>query len=322
MKIAIAILLLSILLISCWEEEYPTENNRTETVTWDTMSTINWQFYQNLWIQSLIKNSENVLFAATGSSIFRSQDEGTTWHKLGLEIMSGCKLVINSKDWIYAYNNSSLYLSKDNGDEWEKIGSGSRNIFISPNDDIYMGNSIRNMKSTDDGASWSLINLDGWATGFYFSEPNTIYGCISFGGIYKSDDNGITWESISGNLRLNQNESDIRTMDVDFTGTIYIGTPDGLFRKKMNENNWQRVELLNSYIYSVKACGNGITFVAADTLGVYYTNDNGTNWKKNIEGLVTPRVYDFLEYKNEVLVSINVIGEWSENMLFKRKLYY
>lgn len=316
------ILSIILILISC-EGNLPTVGGKEyQDITWKKMTSVNLGPYHNLWIQSLIKNSRYHMFAATGRSIFRSIDEGLSWQKLDLEIMAGCRLVINSKDWLFAVNNSSLYVSKDNGDSWSRIGTGSSNIFIDPNDHIYMGNNLKNLKSIDDGNSWITINLDGWVRGFYFSEPNYIFACICFGGIYQSVDNGVSWESITGNLRLNQNESDVRTMDVDTDGTIYIGTPDGLFIKKMTGDNWQKVEQLKSYINSVKTCSNGFTFVATDTLGAYYTIDNGKTWRLNIEGLATPRIFDILEYKVGYLIAINVVGEWHENALYRRQLYY
>lgn len=204
--------------------------------------------------------------------VFRSQDGGETWEKIlyidqntgatQVEFEPGNPNTLYAAMWEHREGpwenarfqgeNSGLYKSTDGGDTWEELseglpsaaqGRGRIGIGIAPsNTDLIFAcvDARKNggiYKSTDAGASWTLINTDRrlWGRGSDFAEievhptnPDRLYvGNIA---AYQSDDAGRTWTSIKGapggddyhRIWINPKSPDIMIFAADQGATITV----------------------------------------------------------------------------------------------------
>ncbi len=189
----------------------------------------------------------NTIYASTYSSnakYFVSRDAGETWQQKTFVLNSNrIALAVSPSDptLVYALCSQAgssvflgLYKSSDSGNNWDLM-SNSPNLFdyttegssifglgwyalaftVSPvNSNLLFAGCINNWKSTDGGASWTVISEWQGKSGlpyvhadnhFFGFQPGTgILYSGNDGGIYKSEDNGTTWKDMSDGLPIAQ----------------------------------------------------------------------------------------------------------------------
>ncbi len=150
------------------------------------------------------------------SAIYKSEDAGKTWKKLGRGLPSGdvgrigLGMAPSNPDIIYAIielpgNGGGFYRSVDLGESWTRMGNmvaGSpqyyNEIYVDPADENrVISMDVRNMVTNDGGISWEALgeknkHVDNHA--LWVDPDNTDYylaGCD--GGIYESWDRGQNW---------------------------------------------------------------------------------------------------------------------------------
>ncbi len=100
-------------------------------------------------------------------------------------------------------------------------------------------------------------------------------------GIFKSTDDGVTWEDINNGLNI----QDIYAIAVN-TDNVFIGTDGGVFLSKDFGNSWKNVS--NGYgfskINSIAINGENI-FVGTEGGGVFVSTNNGLIWNVYNNGL-------------------------------------
>jgi len=204
--------------------------------------------------------------------VFRSQDGGKNWEKIlyinhntgamQVEFAPDNPSIVYAAMWEHREGpwenarfrgeNCGLYKSTDGGDTWQELtgglpskaqGRGRIGIGIAPSNPqlIYACVDAREnggiYKSTDAGASWTLINTDRrlWGRGDDFAEievhptnPDRLFvGNIAS---YQSDDGGQTWTSIKGapggddyhRIWINPKHPDIMIFAADQGATITV----------------------------------------------------------------------------------------------------
>ncbi|MEO0341322.1 MAG: glycosyl hydrolase, partial [Bacteroidota bacterium] len=129
---------------------------------------------------------------AMGDGIYKSNDAGKTWSKMGLESTGRIGRIVihpSNPDIVYVaalghtygpQQDKGVYRTKDGGKNWEKVlfvdeGTGAADVTINPSnpDILYAG-------------MWS-IHINTW--GLTSGGPG--------GGIYRSVDGGDTWEALT-----------------------------------------------------------------------------------------------------------------------------
>jgi photosystem II stability/assembly factor-like uncharacterized protein len=143
----------------------------------------------------------------------------------------------------------SLGFSSDVG-IWQKTGQGvyesdARVLKVDPTDDdtVYVGTSKALYKSLDQGKTYKVIlRPSGEQSGvndiyIVSDDPETIFAATD-AGLYESRDGGNIWSRV-----YNSSDTTARQCYSIFwhERTVYLGTGKGLFKKRQQEVNWDKV---------------------------------------------------------------------------------
>ena len=177
---------------------------------------VNPEDFSGDWVTPLMYDPNNQMSIYTMTNIlYRSDDFGSTWNTLGNSLFSGniqnAAIAENDSDIIAVSDYNRLKISNDGGLTFTEVSQGLPNQFIT---DIAFD------PKNDD----TII---------------VTYGTYGNNGqkIYISNNMGDTWQNITHNL----GNMPIRSVVIDHTenSTIYLGAEIGVYKKSMNENNWQ-----------------------------------------------------------------------------------
>jgi len=159
-------------------------------------------------------------------------------------------------------------------------------------------------KSTDGGASWhtvwapapdgsvsnhvSDIRIDPHHPEIVFVAVDSYVGSWQPGGVYRSDDGGVTWEP--ANDGLPGSAVSFLTVDPQESGVLYVGVSGQLFQSLDYGVTWQS-----------SLSGEGIGVLAIDPQdsqilyagggGLYRSLDRGHSWIPSSQGLLLDEVY-------------------------------
>ncbi len=171
---------------------------------------------------------------------------------------------------------------------------------------LFIGNKFQLFKSTDGGASFSLVNTFGTDTfdivqdiEIALSNPEIMYlnqrpNSGSLGMLWKSSNGGATWvpmsmPSITSNSRvmtLSIDPSDANTLYVGYT---YGSTGKTVYKTNNGGSSWQNISYtaLGSEdiheLVSVPYTNGGVYAFTQNT--VYYTDNSMTDWVSHADGL-------------------------------------
>lgn len=158
----------------------------------------------------------------------------------------------NSKNEIFSggwWGYAGLYKSSNNGKSWEKVNNGYEDfevyaVAINKNDDIFIGTNGRR--------------------------------------VYRSKDNGETWEWLGLDSGYNSPECWAITFDED--GTIYATDGDwgGIYKSIDNGDSWVELSRLGCLALGINKKGE---IFAGNWKGLYKSTDKGATWNKLTNGL-------------------------------------
>jgi len=264
--------------------------------TWEITS------LSNVDVHALVVTPNGYIFAGTDSAgILRSGDNGLSWDSVntGLLIRSVVSLATNASGrlvadmkrvgWEYEYGQSGIYLSSDYGDHWTLVASPPCPCMVALNEsgDMFAGYRWGGIigRSTDNAKSWVWTDLGKFysVTRLLVNSRGHVFVGTERCGIFRSTDNGATWDSASIGLPYRTFDEAVPGCTVEDLAlasgdTLFAATYlDGVFRSINNGQTWAPTSL-----------GSPVSILAADPRGalyagrasVYRSSDYGDHWTR------------------------------------------
>jgi len=234
------------------------------------------------WRNALLANGENksinflqadsngnLIFAATGNGLFRSNADGRAWQKIyrGKNYaQNDCTAVLAVGSFIYLGTKEGLFISDNNGRRWEKQGGELGNSAVlaiaynkKRNGCIYIASSAGIFKNKDNSRFWERIfsasptessnsfeiegddqEEAGKESKIRFintDDAGNLYLAVSEG-VYTSKDEGLTWDLLPAYGLLSRK---INSLFISREGKLYAVGKSGLFcyeKDRWRELSW------------------------------------------------------------------------------------
>jgi photosystem II stability/assembly factor-like uncharacterized protein len=296
------------------------------------------------------------------NGIYRSSDEGRSWRKLcrgALGRKSGevKSLAISSDGGLYAAAENGAYYSVDNGASWKELrglpyrtlgglslqetANGRERVYAFTNGaGLYTG-SLRGK---------GAVHWDGERkldTHVYFTQilkdprPNDVLYASGFpGGIFKSDDGGVSWHEKNFGMVSFDVEDPLRqgyyalAISPGDPEVLYLGLyGKGVYRSANGASTWYPVngasrEMAGKLVTAlvVDHRNSSSVYVATED-GIYKTGDGGRTWRPMSEGLPTFQIrtlcqntegelfagskgYGLFQWRDNSWQPLSPLGQW------------
>jgi len=294
MKTSIVILATFVFLLSVQakiiNKEISSKSNDPQEITWEKVA--------HAWTRCFAINTQGDIFAGAWSNVFRSGDNGTTWEYLEINnnIYAVISIAINSNDDIFlTTEGGTFYRSTADGNNWVQLHADSGDFFtdidINSTDEIFIGTIIGVVRSVNDGDD---LEETGWnhSVDHLIIKPSDDIFIRSWGGCYRSTDNGNNWTNAFTGLT----NTGINAFAFNSLGHIFAGTaaPEGgVFISTNNGDNWtvtgySFLNELDSVATALGISSADEIFVGTLGLGVLHSTDNGNSWIEINSGLPLP----------------------------------
>ncbi|MEJ2634358.1 MAG: hypothetical protein P8184_03585 [Calditrichia bacterium] len=292
-----------------------------------------WKFIENLTdkrirITAIDPTDSRIIFAATDSALFRSQDKGIDWSEAGNGLPSGIAIHTISFDGlnsrtVWLGTSHGIYKSSDGGESWQSTGtppswSGQeyKKIAVDPGNSsiVYAATLGRYIyKSIDGGTAWTLIRGTSKTlptSRIYDIEIDPANGMVLYAatinrGIYKSTDAGENWSEANNGI----DDLNTRQVRVDPSNSlrVYALTPGQIFVSKDSAGTWEKVDIPaagEENLDLLISPSDGQNLLAATNKGIYRSLDQGVTWNVADEidqqSLLVRGSFSFEEWQGEM----------------------
>ncbi len=282
---------------------------------------VTWTMVDNRHCYDIDINTANpdIMYASTDNDILTSTNAGLTWTVLesGLNAWGGRTSIETTKDnsnVIYFLGAAGFYKSDDAGASWDMKSYPSATFYgyydmvmdVSNADEerIYTGG-LYVSRSNTSGNSWQIkgstfpwggsdyVHADNHAMACHPTNPEIIYAGTD-GGIFKTTDNGTTWDDLSNGLRIAQIyrvSSSQTDPDLLISGWQDNGTNlwNGTGWEEVDYSTWDGMEAL------IDHTDEDIMFLTHQYGDLFRSTNGGADWDEMDVaggGWVTPFVMD------------------------------
>lgn len=268
---------------------------------------------------------DDELYATTDKGIYLSKDWGDTWTEVFKELNPGeYKNLYIYKNLFYILSLNILYKSTDFGQTWEDITEGLpslevNNIHFTDNNVLLKTTKTSFFTSNNNCQSWEMDTLfpDHGLIKAFEHDGNNIYVSVDDIGIYKSEDNGKSWELRNNGLPVlaSADKMIIKdhiiytkcTLTENYSKGIYISVDSG------NTWKWLRKDMPDvSPDFNNIAVVNGDVFIYLRNNGVYKYPKDEQKWVKVIYFSQGQGLYDYFIESDNKLFLVN--GDYTHNI--------
>ena len=231
-----------------------------------------------------------------------SQDN-TSWINA---IKSSNKINVNTVDSLYKLSDARMFKHYERWKWINRLNIDEKGFLKSSNEILNQyKETYANNKSFNYG-NWSPLGPTDWVNGNSGYNPgigrinavtvdpnnsNIIYACAASGGLWKSNDAGDTWNSVTDGFPI-QGTSDIE-IDPQNSDILYLATGDrdgyyslglGVYKSTDGGASWDTTGLNDEIVVNcIEINYNNPEIIYAGTKsGLYKTEDAGTTWEKVI----------------------------------------
>ena len=149
-----------------------------------------------------------------------------------------------------------------------------------------------------EGGKVQCLAVDKYGTIYAGFEAGEFGGNHLGRGLYKSTDNGLSWQSIS----INSNK-DVESITITESGIIYLWVRhSGIMKSADNGQSWKQSGWGTVDFGIIKSFKNNFVVLAQND-GLYFSKDNGTTWNANS---LTKKAFSlFIDRLDNLYVSVN-----------------
>lgn len=231
-----------------------------------------------------ISSGGYIVVGSGGNDLARSKDNGVTWEQLSTPSGRLTKLKFSSNNYLFfGDSGGGLYRSTDLGETWIKVSSDSivravSSIVEKPNDELLIGGKRNTFVTDSEGRNWREI-LSHAGNFIAINSKGTTFVANRSGKLFRSEDDGETWQEINTGMRRLQ----YRRLLITPRDHIFLGTFDelGLLRSKDNGNSFEEVTegITSAWIDALHVDSNDEIFAYNRHGRFFYSNDYATTWQ-------------------------------------------
>ena len=153
---------------------------------------------------------DTVYVVVSGHGVYRSQDAGKSWRLMDRNSQRGIRQLIHSNmegsmqtGWLFAATPKGIRRTMDCFCLWQdagKLGTEAYSASYDPTQPkhIYAATEKGTFRSTDGGESWVQFAFPGSkAVALVFARPGTLYALDDKGALFRSADDGNTWNQVN-----------------------------------------------------------------------------------------------------------------------------
>lgn len=232
-----------------------------------------------------------IMVATAGQGILRSNDDGRTWHRLGLKeaiefdgVVRALAVDPDRPDRIYAGADAGLCISDDGGAHWRLAEGAIRGMTV-------------------------------WSIGIDPSQPEVMYagtGAPSRAALFKSTDRGETWHRLPPEMDefcqgVNRPRMLTICVNPDDGQDVWFGVEEGgAWRSRDGGQHFERLDdprkaIRSSDIHAISilpaTASAPRTFIVLTVNAVYVSQDDGQTW----DGQLSKQRFDGLYYTRTVM---------------------
>lgn len=258
------------------------------------------------------------IYATTKEGFFYSVDHGETWQKTGWPGAGINGLAVNAGGSVFIGAGAGIMVSTDGGSSWARTIHGISNVDAKPlsiaGSDIYASvNWNRQIRSTDDGRSWSDVGDSAYLN--IAPVPDGSLLGITYSALSRSTDRGLTWRVVPS--LVVESSRPLSQLLTTPNGTIFV-VGEGEIRRstdngetweprdvfpRSDEETWARLVLDDAGMLFAAVIYGGVT--AGNR--IQRSSDNGNSWTTlensptRITGLAINRNGDIVTiYQDEI----------------------
>ncbi len=268
-----------------------------------------WNSVNSLRPTSVARDTAGVLYAAAAFGVDRSSDGGMTWETLPTDtnLATGFSIIVNplSNDIIVAVE-SGVYRSSDEGVTWIRLTNqivGTYAMGARGDGLLIATGSMGFWRSIDNGDTWTMSDnlLGPMHDGIAFSAYGTCFVGSLLDGLYRSTDDGQTWEYISAPFGEANQLQDVVVDTVNdyvyataFHQFYQTPTYNKVFRSDDDGVTWTQVDSVGGISLSMGIDSHGNVYSARQPTA--RSTDHGATWTDISSGVDQGnRLVGFLE---------------------------
>ena len=239
----------------------------------------------NLASTGLVVKDTNIFVSSVNDGVYRSTDNGVTWVKK----LFGFSYIVSigvSGNKIFASTDSYYILvSTDNGESWSYLNNPpgfNHWCYYTEGNLILIGGENEIYRSTDQGNTFTTLQLNinyGLVNVYAVTKIGlAIFAGTSYDGVYRSTDNGTTWEQANTGM----GPKDIRAITTGSSSTLIAGSHySGLYQSTDLGLSWNKnVSGISPGSSILTMLNSRYGLIVGTRDGMYETTNSGLSWTK------------------------------------------